>query len=262
MLSRRTPSPKPRVHLTARPSPPKPHFITLCTARSTAHPHPQEQNAHRQTFALSPNRNSPKIKLVSPSKLANRSDPTTKENSPTPHALLKMNQAASPGKAKYIELGGSTQRPLPRNFNELSNISIKHHLEGEKRSSPSRPIPGKYSPFVIMGHKRAETARPPQQHITINHKHFDISSLQSQVIHVTPFHHIRTRTQAPPPAIREETEDSSLRDSYKEELRGIQDMRRDLEAESSRVREALTASRLDQQVCNSQLVYASEEERS
>lgn len=173
-----------------------------------------------------------------------------------------MDQEASPGKKRYIELGGNMQRPLPRNLNEVSNISIKHHLDGQKSSSPNKPIPNKYSAFVIMGPKKGlETARP-QHHITINSKPFDISSLQSQIIHVAPFRHIRNQTAPSPPVIHEETEHSSLKDSCREELRNIQEMRRELEAESSRVKEALAASRIEQQVCISQLVYANEEERS
>jgi hypothetical protein len=113
-----------------------------------------------------------------------------------------------------------------------------------------------------MGHKKAPQTARPQHHITFNNKPFDISSLQSQIIHVAPFRHIRTQTAPSPPAIREETEHSSLRDSYQEELRNIQQMRRELEVESSCVREALAASKIEHQACTSQLVQSNESERS
>ena len=77
-----------------------------------------------------------------------------------------------------------------------------------------------------MGPKKGPETLRPQQSITINNKPFDISSLQSHIIHVAPFRHVRTQTAKSPLVIREETEHSSLKDSYQEELRNIQEVRR------------------------------------
>lgn len=49
--------------------------------------------------------------------------------------------------------------------------------------------------------------------ITINNKPFDVSSLQSHVIHVSPFRHVNPCPWSPSPTIREETENSTLKES-------------------------------------------------
>lgn len=101
---------------------------------------------------------------------------------------------------------------------------------------------------------RSSPFKKPQ--VTINSKPFYISALHSQIIHVSPFKHIRP---ALPPPIQEENE-STLKEECEEEVKDIKEMRKQLEAESSRIKEALKASRTSNDVCVSHLVYANEEE--
>lgn len=130
----------------------------------------------------------------------------------------------------------------------------------EKKNFQENTAPSnKYSAFVIMGTPQQVktvqrvTVSPfkKQQgplHITINNKHFDVPSLKSQIIHVAPFQHLKSdsvHTQV----IKEETGNSSLKDSCDVGLKEIKEMRREMEIESSRLRETLKASRINQEVC-------------
>jgi hypothetical protein len=191
--------------------------------------------------------------------------PQPKENHP-PHSATSPNFYSR--NSSTIELGGKSS--LKQSQSAICHHSHHSHLLPATATTnivvlpPPEPHFKKTSQFypaqpVLRATSPTRVVSPPK--ICINNKWFDLGTIKSQVVYVTPLHQRRPVSSTPAQhfsrsgecgqgtwpselVIQEENAMEELKESYESELKEIKNLHQEIEENNLQIRELLKSSRV------------------
>lgn len=214
-----------------------------------------------------------KIKLVSPLKdKVNVRHPQPKENNPPPTVTLPSYYAKP---SAGIELGGrSTLKQAP--ISSVQPLPARQSMHVPLRVAPEQFMKKNENIGQVQSIVRQQSPgrMSSPSKVCINNKCFDIGTIRSQVVYVTPLHHRKTSAEVTSIPVRpecfarsmeafhhsgwpselviqEENAMEELKESYESELKEIKQLHQEIEDNNLQIRELLKSSRVSQHLNSS-----------